>query len=1423
MASAVSGEVQFSTIKTQVFTDNTLSSLPLNDVKSLNPAILRSPINGTALKVFLNGREVGALESVLAAAITCLMDSKMCRVVGSVEFNPALPNCLICIMNLFAMQQNIPIALAIMKLKGIVMNSAIPGNSTLPIDGTPLIKNCEKVGGNESKAQVNTPSLQNGTANSSNEHDNQRVMSQIHTPGNFGTNNLEYAINEVVPALTPPQTNIISVPGKSDNKPQPTKNTTAVLPGQDDVAFPLSKDVPSSPALPTQADPSLGLSKGLPRPLELGTLSTPPVKVFRMVLRNKSTPVSSKSSPNKVQSKATTAPRSHLVKSKPTALPASNMVQSKPTVLPASNMVQSKPTVLPSTRPIATNRADLLLSPKSGFQDVFAVETTRPGSSNLKLDTLHVESITDSIVQKYQDSQGKKTADISSGTQRICDKSIGKGADINDNGTMVTSDVLDAEQISKLKILPGRDEMKTNDSLMEPVTVKPEVKCKDKSLNAKCPSFCSCRVCVFQSVPGPSTAPSVLNQDEGTVSTSASQACNDSPPSAASEDEDMKPFLPPPTQPIGELDKMFESLQEYDKDGIHEPASVILTKMFLHQKQALNWMITRERSTDLAPFWEKTSSRCWYNKGTKLSTDVYPYGIKGGILADDMGLGKTLTVISLIVTNHLDGMPMFAKKESFSKKRDVSHHSNCVDENAGSPSKKTRVESSSDECEVIDLTPAVEEPKLTERHKQLAKRRHQEINNKKKLLSHKALKQPGFSFRQIFLPKCLKRQTKKENKAPKVEKKPVINSLSHTNPTASVHTPVAITQEPRPSQDKNNPRPQIIEKLNVQIPEQPFGPSFNGRVAHNSDMPRLTIKPYKPDAGPSGSARATLIICPLSVLSNWTDQICTHVHPSVRLNVYMYYGGERIKEVKYLKKQDIILTTYPTIGSDFRMNDSPLHKIKWLRIVLDEGHAIRNKNTVWTKAVLKLEAERRWVVTGTPIQNRIGDLWSIVRFLRLDPFSDPTWWKISIANGVTRGNEDAQERLQALIKHISIRRLKDDKMADDKPLVQLPARTVVTQEIELSEEERKIYDTLQHRGRLTIKGYMQRGTVLKNYANCFAILMRLRQLCLHPKLVESALSELERNMGVFAQGDDSDDDDDLDHDMSTERLINQLLQVLSSGVSEECPICLDPLDDPSITRCAHVFCTGCLTDVIENERLAPRCPMCRAPVNQNELVKVPEERLREKETEKEAGEEETAGRKSSAKIDALLKALDTLRGQDPSIKSLVVSQFTSFLDILEYFLERDSIDYLRLDGTMGQEARVKVIDRFRDPDSPKVFLLSLTAGGVGLNLTAATRVFLMDPTWNPATEEQCFDRCHRLGQTEEVIITKYIVNDSVEERMLSLQEEKRELMTAAFGLKARSEEDTRRARVRDIAHLIGIQNIRNYAPRAVPGSTFIRN
>uniref|UniRef100_A0A8C4FBM4 Helicase-like transcription factor n=1 Tax=Dicentrarchus labrax TaxID=13489 RepID=A0A8C4FBM4_DICLA len=523
------------------------------------------------------------------------------------------------------------------------------------------------------------------------------------------------------------------------------------------------------------------------------------------------------------------------------------------------------------------------------------------------------------------------------------------------------------------------------------------------------------------------------------------------------------------------------------------------------------------------------------------------------------------------------------------------------------------------------------------------------------------------------------------------------------------------------------------------------------------------------------SARTTLIICPLSVISNWLDQFEQHVRANVKLNVYLYYGPDRNRSKKFLSSQDVVITTYNVLSADFGVSVSPLHGINWLRVVLDEGHVIRNPNAQMSKAVLDLKTQRRWILSGTPIQNSVKDLWMLLAFLRLKPFDVKEWWNRVIQRPVTQGDRAGLQNLQTLVKCITLRRTKSSEV-NGRPLVSLPEKTVCVEQVELSQPEREEYELARNEGKNTIGRYVAEGTVLRNYADVLAILMRLRQYCCHPDLLAKTSSDLGSAAATPAE--------------LRERMIEKLRLVLASGSDEECSVCLDSVRLPVITRCAHVYCRPCIAQVISNEKV-----VITIEIKTSELVEFPQDEMEE--------ESSTNSEKwrTSSKVQALLGNLLRLRCEDSSIKCLVVSQFTRFLTVLETPLREHGFSFVRLDGNMSQKRRAQVIQEFQSSaaDSPAIMLLSLKAGGVGLNLTAASRVFLMDPAWNPATEEQCIDRCHRLGQKKKVVVTKFIVKDSVEESMVKIQRKKQDLVEKAFGP---TNTDRKTSRIDDIKALM---------------------
>uniref|UniRef100_A0A671VD37 Helicase like transcription factor n=1 Tax=Sparus aurata TaxID=8175 RepID=A0A671VD37_SPAAU len=526
---------------------------------------------------------------------------------------------------------------------------------------------------------------------------------------------------------------------------------------------------------------------------------------------------------------------------------------------------------------------------------------------------------------------------------------------------------------------------------------------------------------------------------------------------------------------------------------------------------------------------------------------------------------------------------------------------------------------------------------------------------------------------------------------------------------------------------------------------------------------------------------------PLSFCMCAQDQFEQHVHPDVKLNVYLYYGSARNRSKKFLSSQDVVITTYNVLSADFSCKSkSPLHGIDWLRIVLDEGHIIRNPNAQTSKAVLDLKAQRRWILSGTPIQNSVKDLWMLLAFLRLKPFDVREWWNRVIQRPVTLGDRAGVQNLQTLVKCITLRRTKTSEV-NGRPLVFLPEKTVCVEQVELSRTEREEYELARNEGRNTIRRYVAEGTVLRNYADVLAILMRLRQHCCHPDLL---LLDPLYIVFIFCLIGAGATPAEL-----RERLIEKLRLVLASGSDEECSVCLDSVQLPVITHCAHVYCRPCIAQVISTEQDTARCPLCRSEIKTSELVEFPQEEVEEENTPN------SEKWRTSSKVQALMGNLLRLRCEDSSIKCLVVSQFTRFLTILENPLREHGFTFVRLDGTMSQKKRTRVIQEFQSTaaDSPAIMLLSLKAGGVGLNLTAASHVFLMDPAWNPATEEQCIDRCHRLGQKRKVVVTKFIVKDSVEEKMVEIQRGKQDLVEKAFGS---TNSDRKTSRIDDIKALM---------------------
>ncbi|KZT00465.1 uncharacterized protein LAESUDRAFT_553779 [Laetiporus sulphureus 93-53] len=610
---------------------------------------------------------------------------------------------------------------------------------------------------------------------------------------------------------------------------------------------------------------------------------------------------------------------------------------------------------------------------------------------------------------------------------------------------------------------------------------------------------------------------------------------------------------------------------------------------------------------------------------------------------------------------------------------------------------------------------------------------------------------------------------------------------------------------------------------------------------------------------PLDFSKSTLIVVPLSVLSNWEKQIEDHVIAGA-LTHCAYYGNTRSKTPEQLKQYDVVITTYQTVAGEHgdsvssgngkrrKMSGEGLFHVPWKRIILDEGHNIRNPRTKMAKAVYGLNAQRRWVLTGTPIINSPRDLGSILTFLQIcRPLDDEDFYKRMVLRPLKDGDPSGAELLRALMSHMCIRRTKEMQDSEGNPLIPLPPVDVTVVPVSLTDQARELYDAVEQLSKQRIDNLIQMHGSIHSAAvqtNMLSLLTRLRQLALHPGLVPANYLEQLR----IAESND-------DAPMSAIKLTPEdkirLQNILAQGIedNEECPICFDILNQPRITGCGHMFCLACISEVISRD---PKCPMDRRQLGMGDLIEPPPptELTQAPVRCDEEDEEEDSGLRfgSSAKIDQLVHLLKLTPTTE---KSLVFSQFTSFLDKIAETLEKEGIPYVRFDGKMSARRRQETIARFsvpldgsvqtsviendepasrpirrrgrsniavvqddedaavRDDDNdadfaptnengedsdfiddeddernkrwkgkgkakaangkkiarfsitgpsvsiyldgsafgnevnPRVMLISLKAGALGLNLTIANNVYLMDPWWQEGIESQAIDRCNR--------------------------------------------------------------------------------
>jgi non-specific serine/threonine protein kinase len=361
------------------------------------------------------------------------------------------------------------------------------------------------------------------------------------------------------------------------------------------------------------------------------------------------------------------------------------------------------------------------------------------------------------------------------------------------------------------------------------------------------------------------------------------------------------------------------------------------------------------------------------------------------------------------------------------------------------------------------------------------------------------------------------------------------------------------------------------------------------------------------------------------------------------LKFHIHYGVQRELSSTHFEEFDIILTTYGVVRNDVE----DLNGFLWQYVILDESQAIKNPDARVTKAVQQLRAVNRVILSGTPVQNNTSDLYAQFQFLNPGLLGNREYFNREFGIPIDKlGSKEKTRDLKKLIFPFTLRRTKEQVAKD------LPDKTVSVLWCTMEAEQRKLYNHYRdgYRNRL-LKKIDEEG-IAKSGIDVLEGLLRLRQLCDHPALVEK-----------------------------------------KEGV-----------DQPSV------------------------------------------------------------------KIEELTREVQENAGNH---KLLVFSQFTQMLRLIEAEFIKAGISYCYLDGSTTLPQRKEQVNKFQEDETIKAFLISLKAGGVGLNLTVADYVYIVDPWWNPAAEQQAIDRAHRIGQTRKVFAYKMICKDSVEEKILQLQEKKK--------------------------------------------------
>jgi SWI/SNF-related matrix-associated actin-dependent regulator of chromatin subfamily A3 len=502
--------------------------------------------------------------------------------------------------------------------------------------------------------------------------------------------------------------------------------------------------------------------------------------------------------------------------------------------------------------------------------------------------------------------------------------------------------------------------------------------------------------------------------------------------------------------------------------------------------------------------------------------------------------------------------------------------------------------------------------------------------------------------------------------------------------------------------------------------------------------------------------QCTLVIVPPPLLRIWEEQLSTHLHPG-RIRWRKHHGSHRLSQLSQITGFNVVLTTYNIVASEAKIS-SVLFQARWHRIILDEAQEVRDPHTQTAKAICALKADRRWAITGAPIQNHLTDFHALLQFLGAHPYHKPTAFARDITNIWQTDPEAAVRRLMRIITSLGLRR--------SRKSLDLPERVHQDTFLTFSPMELELYESLESNV-MSILNQARMPNDTSTQQNALKGLNALRLVCNFGTLSDSKHF---RSSATLNEG-------------WGEAEAQELFDSLLTAGNTSCCKCSTniastsgPNDDWSsvpafdvlgkesaVSECAKYLCGTCNLEAQRNDESSlgwcghsPPCATQTIKINNppSYLNTTPIDQL-------SLGEYPT-------KIRALINDLKAF----PTAKSVVFSAWRTTLDLCDRALSLASIPFVRFDGKVNEHDRTDALSRFSSDPEIKVILFTISCGAVGLDLTAANRAYLLEPQWNPTIEDQAFARIHRMGQQRPVTTVRFLMKDSYEEEVINVQKQK---------------------------------------------------